>query len=84
MKGRPNAYAMLQNPSLEGQDKMTGITHGVDGIKLDDQNPIASGSATSKIGVLTQGDKLNQIKARRRVATIAPLSNSTRPSPVIQ
>ncbi|XP_012252366.2 dual specificity protein phosphatase CDC14C-like isoform X2 [Athalia rosae] len=49
------------------QDNVSGIMHRVDGIKLDDPGPLSS-IAVPKISVLTQGDKLNQIKASRRSA----------------
>lgn len=59
--------------------------HRVDGITLDDHAP-AAGTSTTKYVTLTQGDKLNRIKARRRrsLPTNHALDATTRPSTVIQ
>lgn len=67
--------------------------HRVDAMKLEDPTPAttASASAATKFSVFipgkqTQGDKLNQIKARRRSAvpsSPATITNSTRP-PIVQ
>ncbi|XP_033219812.1 dual specificity protein phosphatase CDC14B-like isoform X2 [Belonocnema kinseyi] len=71
------------------QDNVSGIMHRVDAMKLEDPIPAtaASASANTKFSVFipgkqTQGDKLNQIKARRRTAvpsSPANITNSTRP-----
>ncbi|XP_046429492.1 dual specificity protein phosphatase CDC14C-like isoform X2 [Neodiprion fabricii] len=64
--GRPGGLSLsgLRNSRLV-QDNVSGIMHRVDGIKLDDPGPLP-GIVVPKISVLTQGDKLNQIKASRR------------------
>lgn len=55
------------------QDNVSGIAHRVDGIRLEDSNPVTP-KVSTKLLVLTQGDKLNQIKARR---TMSPNMNIT-------
>lgn len=59
------------------QDNVSGIMHCVDGITLDDT---ASTSTT-----LTQGDKLNQIKAKRKrlPTNHTSLNTTSRPSTVV-
>ncbi|XP_061931379.1 dual specificity protein phosphatase CDC14C isoform X2 [Apis cerana] len=59
------------------QDNVSGIMHCVDGITLDDH---ASTSTT-----LTQGDKLNQIKAKRKrlPTNHTSLNTTSRPSTVV-
>lgn len=67
--GRPKtAFPLNLNNARVVQDNVSGIMHRVDGIKLDDSTPVASLKTTSRhsSSTLTQGDKLNQIKARRR------------------
>lgn len=55
------------------QDNVSGIAHRVDGIRLEDNNVTHIPKTPVKLtGVLTQGDKLNQIKARR---TLSPNVN---------
>lgn len=51
--------------------------HRVDGIKLDDSEPVPEVIATSKYATLTQGDKLCRIKARRRCISTAQTSVNT-------
>ena len=71
------------------QDNVSGIMHRVDAMKLEDSIPTTTTtttSATTKLAALTQGDKLNQIKARRSAISSSPVTatNSTRPSPLVQ
>ncbi|XP_076177795.1 cell division cycle protein 14 isoform X3 [Ptiloglossa arizonensis] len=64
--GRPKTafFSNLKDSHLI-QDNVSGIIHRVDGITLDDHTLGASTSAT-KYKNLSQGDKLNIIKAKRR------------------
>ncbi|KAJ8681837.1 hypothetical protein QAD02_017629 [Eretmocerus hayati] len=61
-----------RNP-LHLQDNVSGIMHRVDGIRLEDSNLPQTPKTPIRLSVLTQGDKLNQIKARR---TLSPNVNS--------
>lgn len=54
-------------------DKVSGILKKVDTMKLNDKEEKFDGE--EKDGVMTQGDKLNQIKAQRRQTK--PLISST-------
>lgn len=67
------------------QDNISGIINRVDAMNLEEPAPIASTSGP-RLSYLTQGDKLNQIKARRtvRAGNCAPISNSTRSTRVVQ
>ncbi|XP_043281080.1 dual specificity protein phosphatase CDC14B-like isoform X2 [Venturia canescens] len=62
------ATESLSEPRSSGlvQDKVSSIMHRVDGISLEDSSPTTSTGGTGKSAVLTQGDKLNEIKMRRR------------------
>ncbi|KAG7201960.1 hypothetical protein KM043_004664 [Ampulex compressa] len=84
--GRPKSmlFGSLKNTHVI-QDNVSGIMHRVNGIKLDDSTPAAGASATSDFTSLTQGDKLNRIKARRRGLPTShnTMSNSTGPSAVV-
>ncbi|XP_031788244.1 dual specificity protein phosphatase CDC14C isoform X2 [Nasonia vitripennis] len=66
------------------QDNVSGIMHRVDGIRLEDNNIPTTPKTPVRLSILTQGDKLNQIKARR---TLSPNShtggNSTTSVPVV-
>ncbi|CAL7946631.1 unnamed protein product [Xylocopa violacea] len=66
------------------QDNVSGIMHRVDGITLDDHAPAAS-TSTIKYTTLTQGDRLNQIKAKRKrlPTNHASLNAATGPSTVV-
>ncbi|XP_076750883.1 cell division cycle protein 14 isoform X2 [Xylocopa sonorina] len=66
------------------QDNVSGIMHRVDGITLDDHAPAAS-TSTIKYTTLTQGDRLNQIKAKRKrlPTNHASLNATTGPSTVV-
>ncbi|XP_076668354.1 cell division cycle protein 14 isoform X3 [Andrena cerasifolii] len=64
------------------QDNVSGIMHRVDGITLDNRAPAAGTSAT-KYMILTQGDKLNQIKARRSTLPANHLNTTTGPPTVV-
>ncbi|XP_063993293.1 dual specificity protein phosphatase CDC14C isoform X4 [Diachasmimorpha longicaudata] len=65
--GRPNAFLALPRCPNLGQDNVSGIMHRVDGIRLDDtSSPTTSTSVAAKFSCMTQGDKLNEIKIRRR------------------
>ncbi|XP_015122657.1 dual specificity protein phosphatase CDC14C isoform X2 [Diachasma alloeum] len=67
--GRPNAFSAVPRCPNLGQDNVSGIMHRVDGIRLDDtSSPTTSTSAAGKFACMTQGDKLNEIKIRRRRA----------------
>ncbi|XP_024940493.1 dual specificity protein phosphatase CDC14C isoform X2 [Cephus cinctus] len=81
MADKPTAasLACLRNSKLV-QDNVSGIMHRVDGIKLDDPTPTSSASPT-RFAVLTQGDKLNQIKARRSGLPSSPVSITTPTGP---
>ncbi|XP_054006871.1 dual specificity protein phosphatase CDC14C isoform X1 [Hylaeus anthracinus] len=76
--GRPKtAFLTNLKDSHLIQDNVSGIMHRVDGITLDDNTP-AAGTSTTKYISLTQGDKLNQIKAKRRnLPTNHTLSTTT-------
>lgn len=67
------------------QDNVSGIMHRVDGIRLEDNNIPTTPKTPVRLSILTQGDKLNQIKARR---TLSPHShtggNSTTSVSVVQ
>ncbi|XP_071861461.1 cell division cycle protein 14 isoform X1 [Bombus fervidus] len=80
--GRPKTSFLSNLKSAHMvQDNVSGIMHCVDGITLDDH---ASTSAT-KYTTLTQGDKLNQIKAKRKrlPTNHTSLNTTTRPSTVV-
>lgn len=64
------------------QDNVSGITHCVDGITLDDH----ASTSTTKYTTLSQGDKLNQIKAKRKrlPANHTLLNITARPSTVVK
>lgn len=68
--GRPNGFSAVSRCSKIGQDNVSGIMHRVDGIRLDDTlttpPTTSSTSNTGKFACMTQGDKLNEIKIRRR------------------
>ncbi|XP_023288649.1 dual specificity protein phosphatase CDC14B isoform X2 [Orussus abietinus] len=67
------------------QDNVSRIMHRVDGIRLDDTTPSATTGAVclSKFNILTQGDKLNQIKAKRCLpSNPASINGSAVPSAV--
>ncbi|XP_011310996.1 dual specificity protein phosphatase CDC14B isoform X3 [Fopius arisanus] len=67
--GRPNAFSAVPRCPNLGQDNVSGILHRVDGIRLDDtSSPTTSTSVPQKFACMTQGDKLNEIKIRRRRA----------------
>lgn len=77
--GRPETFFQSFVTTLESahvvQDNVSGIMHCVDGITLDDH----ASTSTTKYTTLTQGDKLNQIKAKRK-----RLPTTTRPSTVVK
>ncbi|XP_014613173.1 PREDICTED: dual specificity protein phosphatase CDC14B isoform X1 [Polistes canadensis] len=80
--GRPKTSFLLNpNNNRVIQDNVSGIMHRVDGIKLDDSTSIATLKTTNRhpSSTLTQGDKLNQIKARRRRLRINQSSLGTPP-----
>lgn len=64
--GRPKAASFQGNPKSLMEDNVSGIMHRVDEIKLDDSGPTAGASSTNRYSMLTQGDKLCRIKAKRR------------------
>ncbi|XP_076279594.1 cell division cycle protein 14 isoform X4 [Lasioglossum baleicum] len=73
------------------QDNVSGIMHRVDGITLDDHTPAAAaaaavaaaGTSTTIYMPLTQGGKLNLIKAKRRsLPTNHNINTTTKPSTV--
>ncbi|XP_076279595.1 cell division cycle protein 14 isoform X5 [Lasioglossum baleicum] len=75
------------------QDNVSGIMHRVDGITLDDHTPAAAaaaavaaaGTSTTIYMPLTQGGKLNLIKAKRRsLPTNHNINTTTKPSTVAQ
>ncbi|XP_076658432.1 cell division cycle protein 14 isoform X4 [Halictus rubicundus] len=81
--GRPK-IAFLSNlkESHLVQDNVSGIMHRVDGITLDDHTP-AAGTSTTIYMPLTQGGKLNLIKAKRRsLPTNHNINTTTKPSTV--
>lgn len=87
--GRPKtAFLLNLNNARVVQDNVSGIMHRVDGIKLDDSTPVASLKSTNRhsSSTLTQGDKLNQIKARRRRLRVnqSSLGTPTGSSTVVQ
>ncbi|XP_015188512.1 PREDICTED: dual specificity protein phosphatase CDC14B-like isoform X5 [Polistes dominula] len=87
--GRPKTSFLLNpNNNRVIQDNVSGIMHRVDGIKLDDSTPIATLKTASRhpSSTLTQGDKLNQIKAKRRRLRInqSSLGTPTGSSTVVQ
>lgn len=64
--GRPKASFMSNLKNADTiQYNVSGIMYRVDGITLNDHSPTA-GTSTTKRTTLTQGDKLNQIKAKRK------------------
>lgn len=83
MIGRPKISFLfnLKNAHLM-QDNVSGIMHCVDGITLDD----CASSSTTKYTTLSQGDKLNQIKAKRKrlPTNHASLNTTTRPTTVVK
>ncbi|KMQ92112.1 dual specificity protein phosphatase cdc14a [Lasius niger] len=64
--GRPRAASFQGNTKSLMEDNVSGIMHRVDEIKLDDPGPVAGASSTNRYSMLTQGDKLCRIKAKRR------------------
>ncbi|XP_014203666.1 dual specificity protein phosphatase CDC14B isoform X2 [Copidosoma floridanum] len=60
------------------QDNVSGIMHQVHGMRLEDNIITQLPKTPVKVSILTQGDKLNQIKARR---TLSPNSNTSKNSP---
>ncbi|KAK2587175.1 hypothetical protein KPH14_002924 [Odynerus spinipes] len=86
--GRPKTASLLKlNNARVVQDNVSGIMHRVDGIKLHDSTPVAGLRAANRhsSSSLTQGDKLNQIKARRRGLPVnqSSLGTSTGSSTVV-
>ncbi|KZC11006.1 Dual specificity protein phosphatase CDC14A [Dufourea novaeangliae] len=82
--GRPKIVFLsnLKDSNLV-QDKVSGIMHRVDGIALDDHAPTA-GTSTTKYMPLSQGSKLNLIKAKRRgLPTNHTLNTTTNSSAVV-
>lgn len=74
--------AQTRNPRLL-QDNVSGIMHRVDGMRLEDSK--AANKTPVKLSILTQGDKLNQIKARRTLSPNVNVGgNSTTTVPVVQ
>ncbi|XP_046144397.1 dual specificity protein phosphatase CDC14B-like isoform X2 [Osmia bicornis bicornis] len=67
------------------QDNVSGKMHRVDGIAFHDFKRTTGTSAT-KYTTLTEGDKLNQLKAKRKrlLTNHAPVNTSTGPSTVVQ
>ncbi|XP_058805471.1 dual specificity protein phosphatase CDC14B-like [Phymastichus coffea] len=73
--------AQTRHPHLL-QDNVSGIMHRVDGIRLEDNK--AAIKTPVKLSILTQGDKLNQIKARRTLSPNVNIGgNSTTTVPVV-
>lgn len=70
------------------QDNISGIIHRVDAMNLEESNATTAIASTSgpKLTYLTQGDKLNQIKARRtvRATNCATVNNSSRSTRIVQ
>lgn len=67
--GRTNdGYLTATKSNNLNHDNVSRIMHRVDGIKLDDTNlPTTSSTCTTnRYALMTQGDKLNEIKLRRR------------------
>ncbi|KAK0170166.1 hypothetical protein PV328_010763 [Microctonus aethiopoides] len=63
---------IITNPKTSNtiQDKVSGIVHRVDDIRLDDESsPTTSTSEQRRAQSRTQGDKLNEIKMRRQTST---------------
>lgn len=86
--GRPKTASLLKLSNARVvQDNVSGIMHRVDGIKLHDSTPVTGLRAANRhsSSSLTQGDRLNQIKARRRVLPVnqSSLGTSTGSSTVI-
>ncbi|XP_031846819.1 cell division cycle protein 14 isoform X2 [Nomia melanderi] len=82
--GRPKMafFSNLKESHLV-QDNVSGIMHRVDGITLDDHTPTA-GTSTTKYMPLTQGGKLNLIKAKRRsFPTNHTINTTTKSSTVV-
>lgn len=81
--GRPKTSFLSNLKSTHVvQDNVSGIMHCVDGITLDDH----ASTSTTKYTTLTQGDKLNQIKAKRKrlPTNHTSLNTTTRPSTVVK
>ncbi|XP_017888216.1 dual specificity protein phosphatase CDC14AB-like isoform X3 [Ceratina calcarata] len=75
-RSKPPFLSSLKNSPTE-QDNVLGTVHRVDGITLDDHAP-AAGTSMTKHTTLSQGDRLNQIKAqRKRLPTNHASSNAT-------
>lgn len=77
--------AGTRNP-LFLHDNVSGIAHRVDGMRLEDNVSQIQKTPMKLTTILTQGDKLNQIKARRTLSPNVNLSgtDSTSSVPVVQ
>ncbi|XP_051163958.1 dual specificity protein phosphatase CDC14C-like isoform X2 [Leptopilina boulardi] len=76
--GNPvHEFGIYSKLAKVSRDNINGIIHRVDAMNLEEPAAIASTSGP-KLSYLTQGDKLNQIKARRTV------NNSSRSTRIVQ